>query len=232
MLKKAFTLAEVLIVIGIIGIVAEMTIPSLAKNIQNAEFNSRLKKAYSVLSQAYLSIANDNGGTYAFGTSSCGETPGTAAGATCTKDAWKKYIRYTKDCDGGNAYGSTNCFTATSNIRFLNGSAENSGAYFDTAIRSGLTSKDGMNITFYHWSASCTASFHDPAYAGKLCGAITVDVNGFKKPNMVGKDIYMFVIYSDRISPVSPAEYSATPTDDCIAGSTGYTCAYKYLTNN
>ena len=47
----AFTLAEVLIVLGIIGIVAEMTIPSLVKQTQDLEFKSAWKKAYSELNQ-------------------------------------------------------------------------------------------------------------------------------------------------------------------------------------
>lgn len=225
---KAFTLAEVLIVLGIIGFVAEMTIPSLMNNIQDQQFKIGLKKAYSVYSQAYLKIASDNGGVYSYATSGCGETAGTAAGATCIKDIWKNYIMSIKECDGGDAYGSNKCFIDLSSIRFLNGNAADA-AYFDTTIRSGLISKDGMNLTFYHWSGLCAASFNDPAYAGKLCGAITVDVNGFKNPNKVGKDIYMFGIYSDRIRPVSTAEAYNPAYDDCIASDKGYTCAYKYL---
>lgn len=48
--KYAFTLAEVLITLGIIGIVAAMTLPTLVQNHKNAELQTGLKKAYSVLS--------------------------------------------------------------------------------------------------------------------------------------------------------------------------------------
>jgi type II secretory pathway pseudopilin PulG len=47
--KVAFTLAEVLITLGIIGIVAALTLPPLLKNIQAAEYSSRLKKTLSAM---------------------------------------------------------------------------------------------------------------------------------------------------------------------------------------
>lgn len=51
-MKKGFTLSEVLITLGIIGIVAAMTLPSLIGKYQKKVTVERLKKAYSVLSQA------------------------------------------------------------------------------------------------------------------------------------------------------------------------------------
>ena len=49
----AFTLAEVLVTLGIIGVVAAMTLPSLIAHNKTVESVERLKKAYSVLNQAY-----------------------------------------------------------------------------------------------------------------------------------------------------------------------------------
>lgn len=54
-----FTLAEVLITLGIIGVVAAMTIPTLMKNVQDIYYKTAYKKAYSVLWQA-VNIANVN----------------------------------------------------------------------------------------------------------------------------------------------------------------------------
>lgn len=50
-MKKGFTLAEILITLGIIGIVAAMTVPTLMENTRNKEFQVRLKKAYSEWNQ-------------------------------------------------------------------------------------------------------------------------------------------------------------------------------------
>lgn len=61
MLKKGFTLAEVLITIGIIGVVAALTMPVLMSNYKKKEYSSRLKKVYSSLSQAILLSENRTG---------------------------------------------------------------------------------------------------------------------------------------------------------------------------
>ena len=59
--KYAFTLAEVLITLGIIGVLAAMTIPTLLHNIQEHELTTSFKKMYSVLNQAYAMTVVENG---------------------------------------------------------------------------------------------------------------------------------------------------------------------------
>src|SRR5574344_2111076 len=60
-MKKGFTLAEVLIVLGIIGVVAALTIPTLINSYQEKATVTRLKKVYSTLSQAYQMAIIENG---------------------------------------------------------------------------------------------------------------------------------------------------------------------------
>ena len=60
-LKKGFTLAEVLITLGIIGVVAAMTLPTLIQKHQEKVRITQLKKAYSTLSQAYNMALNEYG---------------------------------------------------------------------------------------------------------------------------------------------------------------------------
>ena len=57
----AFTLAEVLITLGIIGIVAAMTLPALTTKYRKQEVSARLKKYYTVMNQAIMMSENDNG---------------------------------------------------------------------------------------------------------------------------------------------------------------------------
>ena len=52
--KSAFTLAEVLITLGIIGVVAAMTMPTLINSTQGAQYKTAYKKALSVMSQAVV----------------------------------------------------------------------------------------------------------------------------------------------------------------------------------
>ncbi len=57
--KNGFTLAEVLITLGIIGVVAAMTMPSLISNYRHKVLETQFKKAYSVLSQAVIPVQSE-----------------------------------------------------------------------------------------------------------------------------------------------------------------------------
>ena len=77
--KQGFTLAEVLITLGIIGVVAAMTMPTLINQTQGAQYKAAYKKALSAISQGVtLNVALD-GGSFA-------DTVAGTAGAT-TKPA-------------------------------------------------------------------------------------------------------------------------------------------------
>ena len=67
--RAAFTLAEVLITLGIIGVVAAMTMPTLIMQHQKKVFATRVKQTYSIISNALLSSVADNGApnTWYFG---------------------------------------------------------------------------------------------------------------------------------------------------------------------
>ena len=61
-MRDGFTLAEVLITLGIIGVVAAMTMPTLMNSTQGAQYKAAYKKALSALSQGVtLNVALDGG---------------------------------------------------------------------------------------------------------------------------------------------------------------------------
>lgn len=57
--NRAFTLAEVLITLGIIGVVAAITIPSLMENVRNRDLQAQLKKTYSEWNQISMQFMNN-----------------------------------------------------------------------------------------------------------------------------------------------------------------------------
>ena len=61
--KAAFTLAEVLITLGIIGVVAALTLPTLIQNHQKQAYVTGLKKAYANIQNAFAKMAYDEGVT-------------------------------------------------------------------------------------------------------------------------------------------------------------------------
>lgn len=95
--RLAFTLAEVLIVLGIIGIVAEMTIPTLVNNFQKQVAVTRLQKFYTNMFQAIRLSENENGPT---NTWDYGEWDNGASTLTWFNTYLDKYFRYnTKKSD-------------------------------------------------------------------------------------------------------------------------------------
>ena len=86
----AFTLAEVLITLGIIGVVAALTMPALIQQQHKLVVETRLKKFYSVINQAITMSEKDNGDKLYW-------TP------SDSDDLWnsylKKYIKYVKEED-------------------------------------------------------------------------------------------------------------------------------------
>ena len=225
---NAFTLAEVLITLVIIGVIATLTVPSLIQRTNNQEYVSGLKKAYSVLSQALQQIIADEGAPES------------------SEDAWnapnnitntfKKHLNVVKECSNdcmkqrykslyGTAYGSSNWSIS---IDYQAGSGK-------------LVLSDGMQIAL-GGSVNCTASTHFNNGAGKICGRINVDVNGEKGPNKLGRDLFWFSITEDgRIFPCCSNE---TLQDTYMCGDTnkyqpsdgdwtaGWGCARRVLTED
>ena len=67
-MKKAFTIAEVLITLGIIGVVAALTLPMLISKYQLKVFETAFKKQYSVIQNAieYSTITNSYQGCFMY----------------------------------------------------------------------------------------------------------------------------------------------------------------------
>jgi prepilin-type N-terminal cleavage/methylation domain-containing protein len=96
--KAAFTLAEVLITLGIIGVVAALTLPSVIQNAQRRELQTGLKKGYSTIAQALDMYYYDNGERL------------TNADVRQLRPILMKYIKDIKDCK------NSNCVPTDSNI--------------------------------------------------------------------------------------------------------------------
>ncbi len=120
--KIAFTLAEVLITLGIIGIVAAMTLPALIQNHRNQVAETRLKKFYSAINQAIIASEAVNGDRTEWHSSSVYDVP--ESGRNEQAKVWfdtylKPYMKVINE--GYNSQGKfTVYFSDGSALKFLN----------------------------------------------------------------------------------------------------------------
>lgn len=180
-----------MITLGIIGVVAAMTMPSLINSTQKKELVAQYKKAYSVISQAYLMILNDNGGSL----------EGLFTSSNDYIDIFSKYIKNVKKCQTNDEI--TRCYLDS--FKTLNGGVVNSD------VGSTLTTPDGAILLFWHMSNSCTGTAELTKPIG--CGRIRVDINGVKKPNTVGYDIFDFYITQEGILPRGHSNTTVSETE-------------------
>lgn len=187
---KAFTLAEVLITLGIIGIVAEMTIPTLMNNVNEQVYVNSLKKAYTVYTQAFKTMSADNNCTNDLACT--GVFANTTTDATLGAEV-KKYVKVLKDC----AVADTSCF-ASSIWQKYDGSVMEAFNTSTTALYKFITA-DGMSVLVQNTSNNCTSDSGSGKLDSSVCGLIVIDVNGLKKPNKAGRDVFSFYITRDAM---------------------------------
>jgi len=195
---KAFTLAEVLITLGIIGVVAALTIPTLMANYQKVQYITGLKKAYAEVTEALKLMANENGCpdnlkcVDAFKDTGDWENNEVALG-----NEFKKYIKVAKDCGMDT---SKKCVTDgyAQNYNQPAGNRDNDmnqWGYYR------LITADGFSIMLINEGSGCEdddANGVPNLNLSKVCGQMYIDVNGLKGPNNAGKDIFLFWITTGK----------------------------------
>ena len=226
--NSAFTLAEVLITLGIIGVVAAITMPSLITNIQNKGYAEKLKKSYSLISQTTNLVSEDMGTEPKYWVYSH-YTDGDEHDSLNRNilDAYKKHLQVVKEYTTHyNEYGHSEENKALS-YRYLNGEANavdfySRGEIFCVTYVFKLADGTTMGLTFSNNKGG-----------GVLWGliekgiriAFIVDVNGPAKPNQIGRDIFWFALYNDgKILP-----YDINDTSECTKDGKGYSCAARII---
>lgn len=211
---EGFTLAEVLITLGIIGVVAAITIPTLINNHKSVQLRAQLNKTYSTLLQAVNMIYADSGMPV-----TSGSYPDQGS---FVKDL-KKYVKVLKDCGNrecseinSDDYTLNNYknFTRTSNITYT---------LFDDGQ---LILEDGTFIMV------------ENLHVGNLF--IAADINGFEKgPNALGQDLFSFQILDNKIVPSGApgTKYDIEINQGYCSpignqSTNGFGCTYKALTES
>jgi len=167
--QAAFTLAEVLITLGVIGVVAAMTIPNLIADYHKKQTVAQLKETYSIIQQAMKLSQEENGEVESWDTTLTGHEFFNKYVANYVK-VMKEYSTselknevQRKQLNGSNYSGTTYNWANSTHISLINGSMVS------------------MNL-------------NSSAEAGLW---VAIDVNGISKPNTIGKDTFLFFLSSE-----------------------------------
>ena len=186
-MKKGFTLAEVLITLGIVGVVAALVMPSIIANYKKKAWVAQLQKSVNTWNNGFRQMITDDGVYYLNDTQFAqsllnkGKTEYnrvTAPSAPEATDILKKYFKITKIKD----YTS-----APLPYKYYNGQTNNTSS--ETNLRA-IYLADGT--IFYVW----ITNLNGVPGANSSNGYLYIDVNGDKKPNMFGRDVFRFDIDS------------------------------------
>lgn len=193
--NKAFTLAETLVVMGIIGVVAALTIPNLSSSTANKENVARVQKAYSTINEAFERVQAEYGNIQRWPSRDFGWDGNNATDFFANR--MSEYLKVSKNCARNANQG---CMA--SSVKYLNGTSTTSGY---SAVTDADTSAYKMILADGTGLAIRVAS-----------GAIfmNVDIDGPRKGSgTIGKDWFGFVYdrYSTKkVIPVNTANLTSS----------------------
>ena len=219
--KKGFTLAEVLITLGIIGVVAAITMPILIGNYQKTVYVNQLKKCVSTLEQGFqMALAKD--GVFELENTSLIKSMGNASSQDNETffNEFKKYFKVIDIKESG--------FDEWGGYKYINGDdASGGGDYFSNAIYLADGSKLILNIGGVQHKNIATCN-RIKELGGNLCSVIStdcfyIDINGDKGPNQFGRDYFAFELGNNgRLYPSAGKDYALYSTQIELSSNSGY----------
>ena len=168
---EGFTLVEILLAIGILGVVAAITIPALIQHTNRKDWMTALKKSYTILSEGFKQTEALNGKIA----------------------SWEEEEFYSNFIEGFKVSKSCEGSSCLPNEVYLNESGftspENSKSY---------VLADGQAISLSLTDTNCATAVGS---LEGICGNVFIDVNGEKGPNTMGKDFFGFYVTKEGIIP-------------------------------
>ena len=220
--KKGFTLAEVLITIGIIGVVAAMTLPTVINETRDKEYAAARKKALATIGEAVRLITIQGDIRYA-------ENAG-----DFVENYLKKQLQIVKTCSNSNLRDcgietepnkmvslAEKKMTMPTTINDLAPGMSNGLAIDPASTSYGFVMSNGYSVNLFY-NPSCLSDNKDANHWGqdRVCVNAIYDMNGLGQPNEVGKDIgFVTILYPDvRTIAVAPDVQNAASANFDNAG--------------
>ena len=230
--RIAFTMAEILLSLTIIGVVAAITLPSLTGNINERTWNTQRKALYARMSQAIALMPSLNGyGTLREESSAGASDAVDTAAEVFITDGLSKVLKINNICDnehiedcgipltyttlaGSNkdipkTMTELNSFITSVSYSAYSYHSASSYSMLDTKAAAFETGNGESILTFYN--PNCVANMGETNYyfsQPKICANMIYDLNGSKGPNTVGKDIgFMTILYPTDSVVVAPVPF-------------------------
>jgi len=228
---RAFTLAEVLITLGIIGVVSALTIPQLIANHQKKVTITKLKKAYSALSQVMQQSFADNGPTSDYILS--GEVIDGEKTRNYFYTYWLPYFKGAIVADDNESFYKNR---QSNQYKHLNNSiADVNVKTVYSAGRILFKTTDGMIIMIFLKTQTYIydedGNIISSPYVYTSNVRFYVDINGTRNPNMFGKDVFVFSVdtNTNKITAYGSNLSERDINSDCNNNQSGYLCAAKIM---
>jgi len=202
MKKAAFTLVEVLIVIGVIGIVAALTIPNLLQKYTERQNIIKLQRVYALLQQATRSMVAEHGELHTWADDS-------------RVFFENEFMKRVKVIDKNTTYNEIVSSSGLGwdnlipTLELLDGTV--------VRIRSRIKNDPAGSYHTCNTSVNHASSGYSIHYGS--CAYIRVDINGKGKPNKAGQDIFEFRVYTDGVLPKGIAKSGSNDSfKECYSG--------------
>lgn len=219
--KKAFTLAEVLITLGIIGVVAALTMPVLIANYKNKVFITKTKKVYSNIQNAIIMAQQDSGNIgdneFLFNVSD---------GYLKVTENFAKYINGATVCQS-----DERCKEVVHQIKYADSPVyDSSGNANEFKLGAPLIMlNDGSTLKVKELIPNCDYTRTETHYEEngqsqtgqnhvRYCALVYFDINGAKLPNQFGQDAFYMEIFKDKITPGNWSKAGGNTLKNILSG--------------
>ena len=221
---KGFTLAETLITLVIIGVIAAITLPVIIADHQEKERIAKVKKMYASLSNA-MNLVRVNGGTP--------DMLEVRDDNMQDLTAWfEEYINTKMLLMKEVCYNKKGCWSSNG-VKLLNNSThpyDNKGVGWGHSVIS-LILLDGSFISIDPL-ANGNVNYYYKVKVNNASGAgliLTFDINGEKGPNIMGRDVFVSVFTDKGYVPAYKDATKEQIEQDCSPSGQGFSCLMKYL---
>lgn len=212
MKKRGFTLAEVMIALSLIGVIASLTIPTFIANSRNKANASKLATTISAVENAFTSMIS---------TEMANDLTETDFGLARTEANFGKYLKLDgSDDELKTYYGTANPFVVIGKTGF------------QPIVTRIFQAKNGALLIYRD---SVVAPAADDSHPGAI-GNLYIDVNGPAKPNVWGRDVFSFRVGNDGLLyPCGGEKFALMETNGNITPCekfTSYACTARLIENN